>query len=102
MLARMAVSCPGVRYVFRAWAVTQPHETRTPAMRSGDPVLFTIRNVWDTVWPCGTEPKSLDSPSNRPSAQPSAHADDVDNNPTTRINRYRRMFVLHCNSLRSY
>src|SRR5579883_2069436 len=65
---------PGATSACVADADTQPHDTRTPAMWTGWPVVLVKRNEWVSVGPRGTEPKSRDNSSNMPSAHEPAEA----------------------------
>src|SRR5438445_492861 len=87
----MTVSCPGARFVCRALAEVQPQDTRTLITRTGEPVLLTRRKGWTATVPCGTEPKSLESSSNRPSAQEEAWTGQAAAKRTALKRLYRNM-----------
>src|SRR5260370_38601948 len=84
-----AVDWPGARLVSRAPALTQPQETRTPEMCTGQLVLLVRRNRCETVGPRGTEPKSLESSVNMASAQEPAQTGAARQSPapSTRLKR---------------
>src|SRR3954454_12737639 len=91
----IAVSSPGARVDLRAWAETQPQETRTPEMVTVWSVLLTNRNGCCSVGPRGTEPKSRDNSSNKPSAH-EARADPTAHRPSKTARLYRNMLTLPC------
>src|SRR5579862_8881917 len=91
MRAITTVSSPGCNVFFNAQALVQPHETRTLEMFTALLVLFLTRNGWVNAGPRGTDPKSLDSSSNIPSAQEAAMDVDAVANPRTRTILYRNM-----------
>src|SRR5579883_3554606 len=96
MRATTCVDSPGSRWPLRATALTQPHETRTLAMLTGPRVLLTTRNVWVSVGPRGTEPKSLENSSKSASAHVADKAGSTTHRLATTTKPYRNMVTISC------
>src|SRR5262245_8431127 len=87
IVAYTVVDSPGLSVLARARAVTQPHETRTLEMVTALFVLFVTRKSCASSGPRGTEPKSFDKASKRPSAQVAAPAGLAKPRAATRTRR---------------